>query len=245
MSLADRETNGRANLQGFFSPFPAGIGAPAAPPPSSIDWRAWKGHNYISSVKDQGNCGSCVAFGSCATIDGQMRIAYNGPIGTSNGNKLQDVSEAQLYYCSKTASDSHTCLTGWNVTAALAYAQNPGLAPESCFPYVAGDQPCNLCSNWKNLVTQVGVTQYKTNTVDMKTWLAAKGPLVSCFSVYEDFFAYSSGVYRYHSGAIRWRPLHLRHRLQRRVGGLAVQEQLGSVLGHGRIFLDRLRPVRY
>ncbi len=36
--------------------------------------------------------------------------------------------------------------------------------------------------------------------MDMKAWLAATGPLITCFSVYSDFFAYSSGVYKYQSG---------------------------------------------
>ncbi len=203
LSLADRETNARSNIPRPFPPFPGGIGGPAVPLPRSIDWRSWNGGNYISSIKDQGNCGSCVAFGTAAAIDGQMRIAFNGPLGTPNGNKLQDVSEAQLYYCSKTASDSHNCATGWYVTAALAYAQNPGLAPESCFPYVAGDQPCALCHNWQQLVTQVGLTQTKTTSTDMKTWLATRGPLITCFSVYADFFAYQSGVYKYQSGSFQ------------------------------------------
>jgi C1A family cysteine protease len=37
----------------------------------------------------------------------------------------------------------------------------------------------------------------------MKTWLATKGPLITCFNVYADFFAYSSGVYKYQSGAFQ------------------------------------------
>jgi C1A family cysteine protease len=34
----------------------------------------------------------------------------------------------------------------------------------------------------------------------MKNWIAEKGPVVGCFTVYEDFRSYRSGVYRHVSG---------------------------------------------
>lgn len=200
-SLVDRERRAHKNLRSPFPLYPAGVGAPVSTLPESVDWRAKNGKNYISAVKFQGSCGSCVAFGTSAAIDAQMRIEFGGPIGTATGYQLQDVSEAQLYYCSTSAGDAHDCTSGWYVEPALSYAKNPGLVPENCFPYTAGDQPCALCNNWQALVTQVGGTKVLQGDIqDMKSWLAAKGPLVACFSVYEDFFHYSSGVYTYVSG---------------------------------------------
>ena len=34
----------------------------------------------------------------------------------------------------------------------------------------------------------------------MKTWLADHGPVIACFSVYDDFYSYTGGVYSYQSG---------------------------------------------
>lgn len=36
----------------------------------------------------------------------------------------------------------------------------------------------------------------------MKEWLSTRGPLVACYTVYEDFFAYNGGVYRHVNGGV-------------------------------------------
>lgn len=201
-SLAERETRAAAAFKAAVAaPAVAGPEAAAALP-GAVDWRAHGGHNYITGVKDQGQCGSCVAFGTSAAIDGAMRIIDAAPIGTPKGNTLHDVSEAQLFYCSKTPQDQHNCETGWWPTAALAYAHATGLAPETCFPYTAGDQPCKLCANWQKELTKVGTTVSLTNAAAMRSFLATKGPLITCFTVYDDFYAYHSGVYIHKSGAL-------------------------------------------
>ena len=192
-TLAERETD--AARRAASEPIDVAL-------PNSIDWRNHNGGNYISCVKDQGACGSCVAFGSAATIDGAMRVIDGAPLWTTKGNKLHDVSEAQLYYCSKTHNDQHNCASGWWPTAALTYAHSTGLAPDSCFPYTAGDQPCHLCANWQTMVTKVGNTSSLNSPNAMRQWLATKGPLITCFTVYDDFFSYQSGVYIRHNNTV-------------------------------------------
>ena len=39
-----------------------------------------------------------------------------------------------------------------------------------------------------------------TNAEDMKLWLSTRGALATCFTVYQDFFAYHTGTYHHVSG---------------------------------------------
>ena len=195
--LADRE---KAAAAAFAAAAPLAAAAPALP--TAVDWRHHAGHNYVSAVKDQGQCGSCVAFGTSAAIDARMRIVDAAPIGTPKGHTLQDVSEAQLFFCSAGYGPNHTCETGWWPAYAYEYAEKVGLAPEACFPYMAHDQPCNLCQNWKNELTVVKSIVDLKAVQAMKAFLANNGPLSTCMSVYSDFFAYHTGVYRHTAGQL-------------------------------------------
>lgn len=157
--------------------------------PASYDLRNVNGYNYITPITDQGACGSCVAFGSTATVEGAFRVQRGNP------NLQVDLSEAQLFYCIG-RSEGATCDTGWWPDQAFDGYKNNGIADEACYPYTAGDQNCtNLCSDWQNRAIKINGWHKITNTADMKTWISTRGPLSACFTVYNDFFSYTSGVY--------------------------------------------------
>ncbi len=93
--------------------------APAAADyPRSFDLRSVGGQNFITPVKDQGSCGSCVAFGTIATVEGTLRFSRSDP------NLAVDYSEAHLFYCHARA-ESRNCGNGWWVDSAMAAASAP------------------------------------------------------------------------------------------------------------------------
>jgi C1A family cysteine protease len=187
-SLKDREARSaeRAMMKGVLT-------AEVAEAPAKVDWRNVNGKNFVTGIKDQGSCNSCVAFAAAATIESRVRIILGVPVNAPNGGTLPDLSEAHLFYCGNTSNDP--CLKGWFPLAALTFATNTGVVPASCFPYTPGNQPCNRCDDWQMKTTKIATSKILTSVPDMKAWLAEKGPLITCFTVYSDFIAYTGGVY--------------------------------------------------
>jgi C1A family cysteine protease len=164
--------------------------------PSAFDLRNVGGKNYITSVKNQGSCGSCVSFGSVATVEGTMRFRSDNP------NLAVDLSEAHLFYC-HARQQNRNCGNGWWVPPALDAFKNIGVSDESCYPYVAGDQNCsNLCSDWQSRSVKITRWNEITSAAQMKEWLSTKGPLVACYTVYDDFYSYQNGVYKHVTGNV-------------------------------------------
>lgn len=190
-SLEAREQAAVANLVAYRLEVARAIAAPA-----SFDWRNVSGRNFITPVRDQGQCGSCVAFGTTAAVEGTLRVSIGDPTYPI------DLSEAHLFYCHARAQ-GRRCSNGWWVPPALDSYKNPGVADEACYPYTAGDQDCTgLCKDWANRVTRISGWHAISSIADMKNWLSTRGPLSACYTVYEDFFGYTSGVYRHVQGGV-------------------------------------------
>jgi C1A family cysteine protease len=165
---------------------------PGAPP--KYDLRNVGGKNFITAIRDQANCGSCVAFGACATIEGLAQVQHNNPsLGI-------DLSEAHLFFCLGKPTGA-SCSAGWMPDKAFACAANPGVCDEKCFPYDTSKTDCStyLCHDWQKRVTKVAGV-HPLNAAQMKTHISTKGPVTSCFVVYSDFFAYKGGIYKHVTG---------------------------------------------
>jgi len=94
--------------------------------PSSIDWRK-KG--AVTSVKDQGQCGSCWAFSSTAATEGAWAIA--------TGN-LVDLSEQELVDCATGFNyGSHGC-SGGQMDGGFKFVIENGLCKATDYPYISG-----------------------------------------------------------------------------------------------------------
>jgi C1A family cysteine protease len=163
--------------------------------PAAFDWRNVGGNNYVTKVEDQGGCGSCVAFGVVAAIEGTFQVQRGNP------NMGEDLSEAQLFYCYG-AQNGANCGTGWWPDQAYAAILSGGIVDAACFPYTAGDQGCRLCGDAANRAIHLGGWHNTTDVGQMKAWISSRGPMSTCFTVYDDFFAYTGGVYSHVSGNV-------------------------------------------
>ena len=102
--------------------------------PASLDWRQ-KG--AVTSVKDQGQCGSCWTFSSTGASEGAWAIATG---------KLMDLSEQQLVDCATGVSyGSHGC-NGGQMEGADKYLIANGQCSLASYPYTAADGKCKTCS---------------------------------------------------------------------------------------------------
>jgi C1A family cysteine protease len=188
-SLEESERMAEEGLKAFMALEAAEIAYPA-----SYDLRNVGGNNFITPVKNQGGCGSCVAFGVAATVEGAYRRLHNNP------NLAVDYSEAHLFYCHARA-EGRRCNNGWWTSKALDAFRDKGVVDEACYPYTAGDQDCTgLCADAQNRLTKITGWKRLTSVSEMKDWISTKGPLAACFTVYQDFFNYKSGVYKHISG---------------------------------------------
>lgn len=147
--------------------------------PAEADWSA-----YATPVRDQGACGSCVAFGVTAALEAQALITGEVDPGI-------DLSEAYLFFC----GCGNCCNQGWQPASAMDFCLD-GLIDEACFLYTDANTPCAPCNDGP----LVWVDGWHEEYGDRKGWVAEHGPVAVAFNVYEDFFDYQGGVYRHTYG---------------------------------------------
>lgn len=164
--------------------------------PTRLDWRDNNG-NYVTPVRDQGNCGSCWAFATAAALESSVLRASGMP-----GFDL-NLSEQIMVSC----SGAGDCEYGGYVNYASDFIRTTGLPLESYYSYLAVDGTCSdACSSWRasppyKISSWSYVATTSPSATALKDALYNYGPLVTTFKVYEDFLRYASGVYSYTSGA--------------------------------------------
>lgn len=182
-------------------------GAGTTPIPDFFDWRSVGGKNYITSVKDQGQCGSCWAFGAVATLEGEANAYYNNPAINL------DMAEQDLVSCFlprdpiTKGGGCDGAPSGQIKNIFSQYYKNTGIAQEIAFPYRATNRACSAkASNWQTnawktlgyqQVDLTGDMQSRINNI--KQAVVNYGPVEVGMLVYYDFFYYTSGIYQHTS----------------------------------------------
>ncbi len=159
--------------------------------PSYWDWRNKDGKNWMTPIRNQAYCGSCVAFAALGAMEGQININHKVP------NLSLDLSEQYLF------SSIGGCDSGAMPVFAIISLESNGTPDESCFPYASG----RLGENQSN---SLACPDVKSRVYRLKEPLSFSGfnvrkalldgPLMTTMTVYEDFMFYKEGIYQYVTG---------------------------------------------
>ncbi len=156
--------------------------------PSSFDARD-KWPECIHSVRDQGSCGGCWAFG----VTNHLTDRFCTMKGVDVTLSPQDLLECDGY---------DKCCKGGSPTRAYKFLAERGIVKDSCKQYT---QTCNSC----RAITKASCKKYYKCEADSgwdldvdeaKSEIYTNGPVMAIFSVYKDFFSYESGVYYHKTG---------------------------------------------
>ncbi|MHC1783032.1 MAG: C1 family peptidase [Anaerolineaceae bacterium] len=155
--------------------------------PTTFDWR---NEGKVTSVKNQGSCGSCWAF---ATV-GVMEAAILRQSGVTT-----DLSEQYLVSCNQ---DGYSCDGGWyahdyHINRLGKNQSNPGAVLESDLPYSATNGTCTQAFNHSYRGSSWSyVAGYPLPSVDsIKQAINDHGPVAVGVCSGSAFSAYRGGVF--------------------------------------------------
>jgi len=161
--------------------------------PESLDWRDitlndYSG-NYVTSIKNQGICGSCWAFSAVGQVESWWLIENN------RSDTTLDLSEQMLL----SDSNAGSC-DGGSCAEALEWIQRKGIPPEWCFEYGATDTipSDSVYTEWEKYAYTIPgwnyITADKADINNIK-YALMHHPVSACFEVYTDFEYYVHGIY--------------------------------------------------
>ncbi|KAL9249551.1 Senescence-specific cysteine protease SAG39-like protein [Drosera capensis] len=151
--------------------------------PASIDWRK---KEAVNPIKDQGQCGSCWAFSTVASIEGITKIKTG---------KLISLSEQELVDCDMNGED-HGCHGGYVDNAFDYIISMGGITTETNYPYTGTDDKCNTKKASKIAAKIISYEDVPVNNEAAMKKAVAHQPVSVAIDASDDSFQfYSSGVY--------------------------------------------------
>ncbi len=171
---------------------PTPTSTPDGPPsslPAAFDWRD---HGGVTSVKNQGSCGSCWAFGTVGPLEANIKI---------NNGVEKNLSEQYLLSCN---TDGWGCDGGWWAHDYHQWKMPPGepdagAVYEADFPYVAWDAPCNPSRTHREKIDSWHYVKYSWSVppvADIRQAIYDHGPVSAAVCVGSAFQAYGGGVFQ-------------------------------------------------
>ena len=148
-------------------------------------------------IKDQGQCGSCWAFGAVEAFEDRVCIS-------TKGDMKADLSEQNMVSCDWVGFG---CSGGWPISS-FAYLSLLGVPTEECQPYHSGQTGEAWGCTYECENKTVSNKRYRWKypwinftTSGIKSEIFARGPVETAFWVYEDFMSYQKGIYHYTTGS--------------------------------------------
>jgi len=152
----------------------------------------WVEKGAVTSVKDQGDCGSCWSFGAVGTMEGQLFLKKGKLENLSEQNLVDCDHECQTYGGYKICDEG--CDGGMEPNAFQYVIKNNGINLLKDYPYTAKVGKCAF--NAKTAVGGFKSWAYVTvkHEDDLRQYLYDHGP-VSIGVHADEWFYYSGGVF--------------------------------------------------
>lgn len=153
--------------------------------PDEVDWRT-KG--VVTKVKNQGSCGSCWAFSTTGSLEGQHALK-------TDGNPLVSLSEQNLMDCSRKEGNKG-CKGGLMIDAFKYIKENGGIDTEESYPYKAENGKCRFTQKNVGATCTGYVSIPKKDCDSLKKAIAEVGPISVAMDASEmSFQLYERGIY--------------------------------------------------
>ncbi|KAI3684461.1 hypothetical protein L6452_33685 [Arctium lappa] len=148
--------------------------------PKEFDWRQ---HGVVNPPKDQGQCGSCWAFGAMGSLESAHAIRTG---------QLVSVSEQQIVDCDL---EQGGCDGGVPAYALNYAAKHGGMTTTDCYPYVAQRTVCCGAKLVNRPVQCTGFDDVPPDDEDELLAAVAQQPVCAGLFLYQGFFNYKEGIY--------------------------------------------------